>query len=651
MDDGVKTVDTTGTELEDEGLLQRFKDWFKSSRNDSADWRKEAEESFDFVADHQWSEDDLKILRDQQRPSVTFNRCGVIVDAVCGMEVNNRQEIRYVPRQIGSAGVNEVITAAVAWFRDEGMAEDAESDAFRDSVICGMGWTDTRMNYEEGLEGKTLDERVDPLEIYWDTETKSRNILGGRFVMRLKENIDEEDAEAMFPDADCADLDASWASPLSDVGQHERHLPVDSYKFGNDADKEGSSKKIRMLQVQWWDREAYYRVQDPSTQEVSELSAKEYETAVARYASMGILLQGVKLFRKKYKQAFVGRRVLEVTDCPTSDRFTFQCITAKRDRRDNVYYGLLRSMKDPQRWANKWLSQVLHIINSNSKGGAFAETGAFENPRKAKAEWADADSLIMLREGGLNKIRDRPAITYPSGLDNLMQFAIASIRDVSGVNLEAVGLADREQAGVLEAHRKKAAMTVLATLFDSLRLFRKSKAKIYLEYVQRYLSNGQLVKINGPDGAKFVPLMRDKTATDYMVVVDDAPTSPNNKEQVWGVLTAMLPAFKDMMPPKMWAEILPYSPLPETLTQKLSGMILEAANNPAAAQKAQAADEANKRIIAMTERQIAAQVEKDKSTAALNIAKAQTEAVDAGVKRNSAFVDTFEAATKAINKI
>jgi len=121
-----------------------------------------------------------------------------------------------------------------------------------------------------------------------------------------------------------------------------------------------------------------------------------------------------------------------------------------------------------------------------------------------------------------------------------MQFAITSIRDCTGINLELLGQKDINQPGILEAQRKQAGMTVLATLFDSVRRFRKQVGRIRLYLIQTYLSDGRLIRIVGPDGARSLPLIRDKTAektvkssTPIDVVhedEDDAPSAFRKKE-------------------------------------------------------------------------------------------------------------------------
>jgi hypothetical protein len=46
--------------------------------------------------------------------------------------------------------------------------------------------------------------------------------------------------------------------------------------------------------------------------------------------------------------------------------------------------GLIKVMRDPQMWANKWLSQTLHILNTTAKGGIVAEEDAFADMTEAE---------------------------------------------------------------------------------------------------------------------------------------------------------------------------------------------------------------------------------------------------------------------------
>ena len=60
-------------------------------------------------------------------------------------------------------GNQEMLTAAGDWVRDQCQAEDEESDAFRDVLTAGMGWTDTLMDYDENPDGDVIIERRDPM--------------------------------------------------------------------------------------------------------------------------------------------------------------------------------------------------------------------------------------------------------------------------------------------------------------------------------------------------------------------------------------------------------------------------------------------------------------------------------------------------------
>jgi hypothetical protein len=552
-------------------LFERIKAWFIAARDHSADWRKDAEDDFAFVAGDQWDGGDLDRLRQESRPALTFNRIGVVVDAVSGSEVTNRQQVRYIPRTQGDVQVNELLTGAVEFVRDEANAEDEESDAFRDLLICGMGPTDTRLDYDDDPEGMAKIDRVDPLEFYWDPSAKKRNLADARFVMRAKE-IAREEAEALFPDAEPEDLHASWA----DTGKSRTNDSTPPH-YKNEPNKgEPTLKTVTLIECQWWEYEVYWRVKDPTTGALADFSDAQMKGLRKSAERSGVAIEAMPARRKVYRRAFVGAKVLSEAPLPCPYDFSLKCMTGARDRNARTWYGLVRAMKDPQKWANKWISQLLHWINTQARTPPLVEEGAFTDKRRAEADWARTDKIVYVKPGKLDAIGTRPGGKMPEDLQGLLQFAVSSIRDVSGVNLELLGLAERDQAGVLEAQRKKAGMTILANLFDSLRYYRKTQGKILLHLIVKYMNDGRLVRITQDGAAKYVPLAIDAETMKFDVIVDEAPAAANQKEMVWSMITQMLPILqREPVPAEIWGELMTYSPLPSALTEKIKQLLMQ----------------------------------------------------------------------------
>lgn len=554
--------------LNDEDLLLQINARWEQADKLLSDWRNEAREMYDFVAGNQWSEEDLQKLRDELRPAITFNRTGPVVDAVGGLEIQNRQETRYIPREQGDVKVNEVLTGAAKWARDNCDAEDEESEAFMDAVICGMGWTETRMDYEVDADGKPMIERRNPMRMWWDAMAEKPNLADARWLMYIYD-MPRDEFEQRFPDADVPTI-GPWDREALDLIDPLDATQRDLRPYADDHRSriEDQQKFVRMARYQWYELEDVYRVFDPQSGSSVVLPAYRYKALKSRIDRIGTKV--IKQQGRCYYEAYItGHEILKRGLGPCDNEFTFRAITAKRDQTKNIWYGLVRAMRDPQLWANKFFSQILHIINRNAKGGAFAEEGAFKDPRRAEEQWADPGSLILLKDGAVReeKIKERQFTQLPPGLDKMLQFAITSIPDVTGVNLELLGLAGREQAGVLEAQRKQAGLSILARLFNSLRRYRKEQGRVMLYFIQHYLSDGRLIRITGEKGQEYVRLAKNAEAATYDVVVDDAPTSPNMRERVWLVLGEMMPHMLKMgvpIPP----EVLDYSPLPESLAQK-----------------------------------------------------------------------------------
>src|SRR4051812_36973687 len=215
--------------LDREALLRRLKSWFRDDAAHSAKWRGEAMEDLDFVTPFgQWTAEDRAALEAQMRPVITFDRCLSVVKAVAGSEINGRHEIQFKPRGLEDTAVNEVLSAASKWMGDACDAEDEQSEAFQHSLVCGMGWTEARLDYEREPDGMYVEECISPLEMYWDRRARKKNLVDARRLWRVRK-IALAEARALFPDRPDEELDAAWArgaelgDPVKTQEEKRRH--------------------------------------------------------------------------------------------------------------------------------------------------------------------------------------------------------------------------------------------------------------------------------------------------------------------------------------------------------------------------------------------------------------------------------------------
>lgn len=643
----------------DLALFTKLQGWVRDSLTLHADWYKEAEECFGFVAGRaagansgkgQWPGTTWQEMLNSGRQPVEFNRVGPIIDAICGLEINNRMETKYLPRTRGDAQVNERLSSLGEWARDEANAEDEESEMFRNACICGRGATETRIDFSEETTGRIVVDNLDPMECGVDPKAKKQALADRCYSWRFKD-MALDDAQAMFPDLEAVALNATWAASISPVDGGEGNktdYPDETRPGLRDSI---APKSVRIVQIEWWERADSYLVAVPGSDQPQEISADAWALLQEQTAKdpPEQRPRGQKIERRRYRKAFLGRAsVLDVQDI---ECFQINWTTGRYDRNRGYHYGVVRPMRDPQMLANKTLSQVLHILNTNAKGGIIVEKGVFANPRDAEKDWSNPAKTIVVNSGCSDKIKDRTTPQIPAALAQLQEFSLSSIRDVTGASVEMLGLADREQPASLEYQRRQSAMTILASLFNGLRHYRKLQGRTLLEQL-KLLPPGVLVRVlidpevaaaeygqamaqwnlaaqqaqqqgqppppqPEPPGAEFLSQTKRGEAFDpakfglgpdmrFDVIVDEAPSSPNQKEATW----AALQPFVDKLPPQAMPVVLENSPLPESTAKEL-GDILSKAGQPEVPPELQQMIEQGKQRIAELEQENASL--KDKS--------------------------------------
>jgi hypothetical protein len=538
--------------------------WFKSSRDANKEWREEAREMYDLRSGHQWSKSELK---EKRRLPIVMNRIGPFVDAVLGHFIENQNVVRYLPVGLDDNNYAEMMSETARWCDAKCDAKDEGVDMYDDLLVCGMGWSDTRMDYKVDPEGRlNTQERIDPFEMDWDTGANKRNLSDASYVIHTRK-YKKGPAEERWPQL--KKMTVKWATDDPEEPDVEPHDATNNWKYENDQSGR-YYPKVQMYLIsrcQYFLDEPIYRYADPEVKEVINVPAERFEERKKQFDELGI--KYIKATERKYYQAFfIGDEILEEDLAPSQEGFTLKAVCGKRDRNKRMWYGVIRAMKDPQKFSNKFFSDMIHIFATNRKGGAFIEVDALADAKKAEEDWSKPDALIKLNRGGLNKIKEREAAVIPQGLDRLFSYAVDAVPNVTGLSEEFRGMADRDQPTSLEVERKKATIAVLAVLHEAYNRYQKERGRIVLDMIVRYLADGRIIRLlNKPaDDPKAIMEIRDPGKMKFDVLVDETPNTVNQKQQTFMVLRELVPvmtANNIPVPPS----VVEYLPLPDSLVQ------------------------------------------------------------------------------------
>lgn len=560
--------------MDEDTKLRQFKTWFRVDRDHSADWRKAAKEDFGFFAGNgQWTDQEKQILKDQMRPIITFNRTNPVVKSISGIEISNRQEVKFFPRELGDSQADEVLTSAAEWFRDLSNADDEDSDMFQDVVICGLGCTETTLSFDDDEAGAPVLHCTNPLEMYWDQAARKKNFTDATRrwrvrqmpVARAKELAESLGAEKVSID----DLDAWWAG-----GDDATEKPIDRerarlYQDEGEQVMARDETQVTIAHLQYLDHKEIYDVTDPQSGQKVQVPVDAYQKLKERADMVGVQIIAEKRKVKVIRTAILGSKILADMEALVPDNFQFQFVTADIDRNTGLPYGIMSIMKDPQRWANKWMSQAMHILNTNAKGGVMVEDDAVEDVREFEKTYARNDKVTVVAAGALQnaKIQPKAQPSMDASFYNMMNFAIQSIPQVTGVNVELLGLREANQAASLESQRRQAGMTILQPLFDNLKRYRRDQGKVMLYMIQKILPKldpDRLIRIVGDGNAQYVPLALQADVK-YDIIVDDQVNSPDKKTEIMKILAPYLPGLD----PKVMVELLDLLPIPKDIVDRI----------------------------------------------------------------------------------
>jgi len=555
----------------DEGAIARVTAARRSSAHFCEAWVEQASTCMRFVAGHQWTAVEEDELREQEKPNAALNQLARLVNVVCGQQVANRQELSYLPRKVEDAGGAEVMTDVARWVRDIGDEEYEESQAFRDLLNTGMGWTSRAMAYDVDEEGQITKERFDPRRFRWDTSARRPGLAEARWVQcdhwysrdDIRERWGEEALENMTVSPEATHFDNESGGPL-----HNADSAWEYEKSAAAVDQRNGEFRV-IHHVEWCRHTQYDVVGDDGA--LVQLDEEQFGEAKERAEKLGMPVpQHAKRMKRRYYHVWtVGGTVLERGEAVLQTGFPYQCMTGIRDDETGHFLGLIHYGLDPQRFINTLLISTLHALKHGAKGGLMVEADAVDNVRKFEEDWAKSNAIAWVRPGAIaqGKVKPKDPPVLPAQLATLTQFLVESIPSIVGIAPELLSQAESKgQPGVVEELRTQAGLTLLTPWFDAIRLYMKRDGRVGLEMINRFIADGRMARIVGKQGEQFIPVTRQPDWARYSVAVDESTITRDAKGRTFQTLMMVAPQMAQMgiQPPQ---SALDYLPLPQGLIQ------------------------------------------------------------------------------------
>uniref|UniRef100_A0A6M3L2F0 Putative structural protein n=1 Tax=viral metagenome TaxID=1070528 RepID=A0A6M3L2F0_9ZZZZ len=546
--------------LDETTKLRLIDGWYDVADRAQNGWEVAGRESLDFVCNKQWSAEDVRILKEQNRPALTFNELLPLINLISGYERQNKQDIKPFARRNGSQEVANILFSIIKdiFYSCDGSYELSASYVM--GLITGKGYIGLDVNTNDDfINGQINIENISP----WDIKVDPFGVrydLDDRDYLFHSAWMSKEKIAQTFPEIKDAlgDLRVGEKEMQTVLG-HETH----SYKE-NAADSQFEIDIHRYLIKRCYWRE-YKKLnilvnQDDGRVHNLDIGIGQARKIVKNNPRLKMINPVIPQLNLTTK---VGNLLLEEIEDPYNGMWRFPVIPFYAYFLDNNIFGMIESLKDPQRETNKRYSQTLHHLNMTANSGLMFEEGSIANEDEINDLGMKPGIQIKTRKG----IGYKPEVINPAQLSNghitLMELSKNFIKSLSGVNTDLLGASQDqgESSGIAREASRKQGLIILEPLYDNFRRTKRLLGKRLIDFIQKsgayskeevlnLMVNGKQVQaeINQKQGGGFGPaeqVLNDVTVGKYDVVIDETPSSPTAK---MANFASMLEALKLGMP-------------------------------------------------------------------------------------------------------
>ena len=491
------------------------------------EWSRLGTQAVDFFEGRQWTEGDLKKLKDEGRPALVINRILPLVNLVLGYHINTRIQDGFLPGHdgSGSAETAAALSAVSSQIDELNDMPYIDSEVFLDGLITGRGYYDVRMDFSRNALGEVKVRAVDPFTVYLDPDAADYDLnMGNGLHVSRWISLDEVEAHYGKEASD-------WVSPL--MGNASRSLIPGAYfldsqeitpwrNFGGDqydrsrwgvfTDQvfdwvDRGRKSVRMLDIQHWVATERWFFIDMETGDQKPVPDQWDWERIQRVmlwsAENNIPLVLQKKLTRRLRWTHMVADVIVFDEWSPYDTVTLTPFFPYFRR--GMTKGMVEPLLDPQREVNVRRSARQNIIGRSSNGGWMVpdESMTPEAMEDLEKNGGRPGFILKYRTVGkqgqsISEPRQIQPSQTPVSIAELEHEARDDLMEIAGINKAALGQVDHSNvSGRAILARQQGTVIGLEGFMANYHRTKKMVARKKLEVIQGFYTEPRIIRVLG----------------------------------------------------------------------------------------------------------------------------------------------------------
>lgn len=444
--------------MTDDAVLSMLVGWVDEAEDATLDARGRSELDRNYYDGIQWTDSEVRTLKQRGQPVITDNRIQRKIDYLTGLEKIKRTDPKAFPRTPNDEAAAQAATDALRYVWENQNGDSIRSDVWEHMLVEGYGGA--AVEVKQGRDGVEIVLRLIPWDrLFYDPTSARHDFSDARYLGEVAW-MDFAVAKARFADKA---KELEMAADLQGSGSGETYEDKPRWMM------KGLRKRVKIVTCWYRDGNGNWHF--------------------AQFTAGVMLKSGPSPFKDK-----------DGTVCPL-------ILQSAYVQRDNERQGIVRGMRPLQDEVNKRRSKLLHNLIARQ---VVADAGAVKDQRETRRELNKPDGYIEVVPGKRFEILENPQEVV--GHFNLLA-DVKSDMDQMGPNAALTGRAGEEASGRAILASQQGGQTEIATLLDRLRWFNIRVYRAIWQRIQQFWTEERWIRVTDDErNLRFVGLNRQVTA-------------------------------------------------------------------------------------------------------------------------------------------